>query len=284
MPIMDGLEATRRIRKLAHWEKTPIIAMTAHAFKEDIQQCSKAGMNDHVSKPVVPIKLYNMLLKWLYNYGNDFYDSNIVREELEKEERDEFSSIKAKQSPSDDNSAFDAEMILRAIPGLNFEMGLGSLNNRVAPYIKLLNQYYKDHIEDGNRLMALIQRDERKAISELAHALKGVSGTLGVVEVQELSKKIELGAKGDMSQKELFNLCQSLIGSLEGFKEGFAAYLDEQNRYDSEKKSLNTEDFQGSQDLKASKEIVSILTAIEKCLQINDTEANDIVEGQPSSY
>ncbi len=65
MPIMDGLEATRNIRKIEAWKEIPIIAMTAHAFEEDIENCMSAGMNDHVSKPVEPQKLYATLYKWL---------------------------------------------------------------------------------------------------------------------------------------------------------------------------------------------------------------------------
>jgi signal transduction histidine kinase/CheY-like chemotaxis protein len=54
MPEMDGYEATQRIRSLGtQWAKTiPIVAMTANAFKEDIEKCLEAGMNDHIGKPV----------------------------------------------------------------------------------------------------------------------------------------------------------------------------------------------------------------------------------------
>ena len=54
MPEMDGYEATRRIRQLdvARAESIPIIAMTANVFKEDIEQCLKAGMNNHIGKPL----------------------------------------------------------------------------------------------------------------------------------------------------------------------------------------------------------------------------------------
>jgi CheY-like chemotaxis protein len=52
MPVMDGFEATRRIRENPEWGKLPIIAMTAHAFAEERDRCFQAGMNGHLSKPI----------------------------------------------------------------------------------------------------------------------------------------------------------------------------------------------------------------------------------------
>ncbi len=65
MPVMNGIEATRRIRGLPGYALTPILAMTANAFEEDRQACLAAGMNDHIGKPVVPERLFSGVLEWL---------------------------------------------------------------------------------------------------------------------------------------------------------------------------------------------------------------------------
>jgi two-component system, sensor histidine kinase and response regulator len=64
MPVMDGLEATQCIRKLANRASLPIIAMTANAMQRDRERCLAAGMNDFVTKPVDPEELFKVLMKW----------------------------------------------------------------------------------------------------------------------------------------------------------------------------------------------------------------------------
>jgi PAS domain S-box-containing protein len=65
MPRLDGLEATRQIRALAHGRDAPILAMTANAFAEDRARCLEAGMDDFISKPVNPELLFATVVKWL---------------------------------------------------------------------------------------------------------------------------------------------------------------------------------------------------------------------------
>ena len=67
MPVMDGLEATEKIRsmKRADAADMPIIAMTADVFDEDIQECLKAGMNAHVAKPIDPEILFAVLQRYI---------------------------------------------------------------------------------------------------------------------------------------------------------------------------------------------------------------------------
>ena len=67
MPVMDGYEASRRIRGLIREDAAgvPIVAMSANAFADDIRQSRDAGMNDHLAKPVEITKLLETLEKWL---------------------------------------------------------------------------------------------------------------------------------------------------------------------------------------------------------------------------
>jgi PAS domain S-box-containing protein len=66
MPVMDGLEATRRIRELPGLEadRLPIVAMTAHAMQGDYEKSMVAGMNAHVTKPIDVDELYRTYYKW----------------------------------------------------------------------------------------------------------------------------------------------------------------------------------------------------------------------------
>ncbi len=66
MPVMDGYEAMKEIRKQKRFEKLPIIALTAKAMKGDRALCIEAGANDYLAKPFETEKLLSMLRVWLY--------------------------------------------------------------------------------------------------------------------------------------------------------------------------------------------------------------------------
>ena len=70
MPHLNGVESTLAIRALTTYAQTPILAMTANAFDENRQACFDAGMNEHITKPVDPDKLYETLLAWLEQRSN----------------------------------------------------------------------------------------------------------------------------------------------------------------------------------------------------------------------
>ena len=70
MPVLDGLEATRRIRENPSWRRLPIIAMTAHAMNEDRERCLEAGMDSYVLKPVTPAHLLQTIERFVNGAEN----------------------------------------------------------------------------------------------------------------------------------------------------------------------------------------------------------------------
>lgn len=67
MPVLDGCEATKRIRKLIRKDakNVPIFAMTANAFAEDVEATKEAGMNEHITKPIDNKELLSKMCKYL---------------------------------------------------------------------------------------------------------------------------------------------------------------------------------------------------------------------------
>jgi CheY-like chemotaxis protein len=65
MPVMDGYEATRKIREQKRFEKLPVIALTAKALKEDRDLCIAAGASDYMTKPIDYDQLFSLIRVWL---------------------------------------------------------------------------------------------------------------------------------------------------------------------------------------------------------------------------
>ena len=195
MPVMGGLEATRAIRRLGAFEKTPILAMTANAFASDRQDCFKAGMNDHVAKPVLPNVLYAALQRWL--------PAPVAEESLSQ-------NFTPAVTPLLND---DADVALPEIDGLDIAAGLGYLRGKRARYRQLLKRLVDDHIHDPVALHESIRSGNYVEARRIAHTLKGTSAMLGAESIRALSENIEQRVKVDHVHHVVEEL-EGLLGEL----------------------------------------------------------------------
>ena len=165
MPVLDGLSACRQIRQDARFSDLPIIAMTAHATHEDQKQSFLAGMNGHVSKPVMPEVLYEEIARWLAPLSTT-------------EDEDE---AETEATPSD----------WPALHGIDIQRGLLLHMHRPAFYLKSLHAFRKDFANIDSEIQQALASGNTAEARRLAHSTKSVGGSLGATTLAEHARQME---------------------------------------------------------------------------------------------
>ncbi len=175
MPVMDGLQATRKIRERDGFQTLPIIAMTAHAMESDRMKCLDAGMNDHVSKPIDADQLFETLLRWVKGGRTPVKTALGPGSEAgQREERGEGGGL-----------------LPRRIPGIDLKKGLNTVGGNEKLFHRLLLQFRKDYLGLGEELKEAYYAGDPERARNLAHTIKGVAGNIAATQVHQAAAELE---------------------------------------------------------------------------------------------
>jgi len=239
MPVMDGYTATRRIRK---WESErrnaevatqngegglkaqssklkvedrvqasnlqpltsniPIIAMTAHAMAGDEQKSLKAGMNDHVTKPIDPDQLFASLVKWI--------KPSAAAKGLPAPEGP------AAAAPSEHDPAVPDENDLPdSLPGFDLTAGLARIMGNKRLYRKLLLDFGANYGGAANEIRQALEAGDFEQAHSLVHNIKGLAGNLEALDLKTAAVNIEILVKGQSEETVDEKQLQDKIAALE---------------------------------------------------------------------
>ena len=164
MPVMDGYQATRELRKDLRNAALPVIAMTANAMVGDKEKCLAAGMNDFIAKPIDVAQLFTTLARWV-------------------KPKDPQAPVEAPAQPQDD--------ALPVIPGLRMEAALQRVGGNAKLMRKLLARFVETQIDAMQRIAGAIENNDLAAATREAHTVKGLAGNIGATGMADSAGKVE---------------------------------------------------------------------------------------------
>ncbi|MCL7999945.1 response regulator [Brucella sp. 21LCYQ03] len=170
MPEMDGLEATRHIRRDWSADALPIIALTAHAYEEERRRCADAGMNDHIAKPIDPIVLIGTLERWM---------------------KPRQSAVAATHAQAK-NAAEDNFGLPERLAPFDIARALVRVNGKRALLRRLIISFHDDFENVIETLMDQIAKGDLLSARRLSHTLKGVAASLELPDIARIAAEVEL--------------------------------------------------------------------------------------------
>ena len=198
MPIMDGVTATKEIRKDERFKNLPILAMTANVMEADVKRCREAGMQDHIGKPIDPDELFVKLLKWLKPRKIEMVQETIATPVKETK--------KKKPRQQDD---------LPEIPGLDTNLGLKRVMGKKTFYVDMLKKYIENQGQAPMQIHESLDDDDYGTAERLAHTAKGVSGNIGATELQGMAAALEKAIR-EKSPREEIGVLLETFGAAQG--------------------------------------------------------------------
>lgn len=175
MPIMDGFDATQKIRTKLGFKKLPIIAMTAHAMKGVKEKCLAAGMNDYITKPIDNNLLFKTMIKWL------------PKKKVSRKNRPVLPESKIMQ-------------YLKHIQGINVAEAISRLNQNQNLFIKLFKEFCQTYEKSSHEINNAIKSNDLRLAKRLTHTVKGLAGNFAAQYLHASAGDLEIAIEGKKSK------------------------------------------------------------------------------------
>ncbi|MEA2029294.1 MAG: transporter substrate-binding domain-containing protein, partial [Campylobacterota bacterium] len=199
MPNLDGLSAAKKIRAMEgeYYQKMPIVALSAHAMKHDIDKSLAAGMNEHITKPINPNELFEVMLRYI-------------------EPREDITP-----SPSEAQSSSHFDDIQSEL--IDFKAGIARAGGNEEGYIKVLKRVCSKYKEVMKPLRELIENNQLVQAESKMHELKGVSGNIGAMKLFRVLEALDNELKASIAPspiqlQELEQLLKDTFGEVAKLK------------------------------------------------------------------
>ncbi|HON18659.1 MAG TPA: ATP-binding protein [Salinivirgaceae bacterium] len=219
MPVLDGIETTRRIRQgaIKGKDNIPIIAMTAHALKEEKDKCLAAGMNDYLVKPFVPEDLFQRIK----DYGNQkiqimVKSGEIIPVNMESFGHDNHSNSIQQPTVSLNNpfKSFTISPLLTLYKG------------NITQIDKILKMYYDTVGKEIEEMSLALEKNDLEKVQIRAHSLKPKMSYIGRNDLHNLSKEIEQSIKQkNYSPEELIKQVNTIVNEWKAIDSELAHYF-----------------------------------------------------------
>lgn len=169
MPEMDGHEATRLIRE--KFPDVPVIGLTAHALKSELDKCLASGMTAHLSKPIEPVQLVATIRQWAGDKAPSAAMESLTPRSEQRAPTQPFASI-------------------------DWQVLSDRFRDHPAVIDKLLRKVAEQHPDTSAQLRALAATSDYPALKLIAHNLKGTFGNLAATAGQTLATRLDEAALG----------------------------------------------------------------------------------------
>jgi signal transduction histidine kinase/DNA-binding response OmpR family regulator/HPt (histidine-containing phosphotransfer) domain-containing protein len=204
MPVMDGFEATEKIRADARFAALPILAMTANAMSGDRDMCLAVGMNDHIGKPVDVDNLFTTLARWIkpspvHADENARIADNASKAGDEVDNRignkldNKLDHTRPHLRESDLPDALSAA--LAHIPGLDISLAMRRMSGNKKLMHKLIHRFVETQADAMARIKTAIDASDWPTATREAHSIKGLAGNIGAGQLQTRANALESALK-----------------------------------------------------------------------------------------